>query len=224
MDWFDASFFDAKFFAVLFQVVLIDLTLAGDNAVVIGLAAAGLPKELRSRAIAVGIIAATVMRIFFALIAAQLLKIIGLTLVGGLLLVWVAWRMWREIAHAAPAGAETVGEGTAPKVKTLRQAIVQIIVADFSMSLDNVLGVAGAAREHPFVLVFGLALSVVLMGFAASFIARLLQRYHWLAYIGLVIILYVAGQMIWHGGREVLDHPAVMRQIELWIGRLVHRA
>jgi YjbE family integral membrane protein len=202
------------------QVVMIDLVLAGDNAVVIGLAAAGLPKDQRNKAIFVGIIAATVLRIAFAGVATQLLEILGLLLIGGILLLWVCWKMWRELmqARAEQIGAEAVtgvdlnADGTvaggAPR-KTFRQAAWQIIVADVSMSLDNVLAVAGAAREHPIVLVFGLALSIALMGFAASFIAKLLQKHHWIAYVGLAIILYVALEMIYRGAMEL--YPVAMQ-------------
>jgi YjbE family integral membrane protein len=211
--------FTAAGFAALLQVIAIDLVLAGDNAVVIGLAASGLPKEQRGKAILIGIVAATVLRIGFASITVQLLEIIGLLLVGGLLLLWVCWKMWRELrtthaeAHAAQealANADLDASGTiaegAPR-KTMRQAATQIIVADVSMSLDNVLAVAGAAREHPTVLIIGLALSIALMGFAATFIARLLERYRWIAYVGLVIILYVALDMIFRGSQEIW--PAV---------------
>jgi YjbE family integral membrane protein len=202
------------------QVVMIDLVLAGDNAVVIGLAAAGLPKDQRNKAIFVGIIAATVLRIAFASVATQLLEILGLLLIGGILLLWVCWKMWRELmqARTEQIGAEAVtgvdlnADGTvaagAPR-KTFRQAAWQIIVADVSMSLDNVLAVAGAAREHPIVLVFGLALSIALMGFAASFIAKLLQKHHWIAYVGLAIILYVALEMIYRGAMEL--YPVAMQ-------------
>lgn len=196
------------------QVIMIDLVLAGDNAVVIGLAAAGLPKDQRNKAIFVGIIAATVLRILFASLATQLLQVLGLILVGGILLLWVCWKMWRELrdGHAEEEGVEAVtGEdvnadgsiaGTAQR-KTFAQAAWQIIVADVSMSLDNVLAVAGAAREHPGVLVIGLALSIALMGLAASFIARLLNRHRWIAYVGLAIIFYVAIDMIWRGVLEI---------------------
>ena len=199
-----------------FKVVMIDLVLAGDNAIVIGLAAAGLPKAQRNKAILVGVAAATVLRILFAVVAVQLLKVIGLVLVGGLLLLWVCWKMWREIKgghHQETEGAESVS-GTdinadgkiagGAKAKTFGQAAWQILIADISMSLDNVLAVAGAAREHPFVLIFGLALSVALMGFAASFIARLLNSYRWIAYVGLLIIVYVAIDMIVRGSLEVM--------------------
>jgi len=201
------------------QVIMIDLVLAGDNAVVIGLAAAGLPKDQRNKAIFVGIIAATVLRIGFASITTQLLQVLGLILVGGILLLWVSWKMWRELrnGHAEDEGVEAVtGEdinadgtvaGATPR-KTFAQAAWQIIVADVSMSLDNVLAVAGAAREHPGVLVIGLVLSIALMGLAASFIARLLNRHRWIAYVGLAIILYVALDMIWRGILEV--YPVLM--------------
>ncbi len=187
-----------------FEVVMIDLTLAGDNAVVIGLAAAGLPSEQRKRAILIGILAATVLRIAFASVAVQLLAIVGLLLAGGLLLLWVSWKMWQELRTPDPdPDADMAGLAVEGKKKTLRQAVTQIVIADVSMSLDNVLAVAGAAREHPWVLVFGLMLSIVLMGAAATYIARLLQKYRWIGWIGLLIIVAVAFRMIWHGGMEV---------------------
>jgi YjbE family integral membrane protein len=208
--------FTAAGFAALLQVMAIDLVLAGDNAVVIGLAAAGLPKEQRSQAILIGIIAATVLRIIFALTTTQLLLLgPGLLIAGGILLLWVCWKMWRELrtpqheehaAHEALAESDLdrsggVAEG-APR-KTLRQAATQIIIADVSMSLDNVLAVAGAALEHPTVLVIGLVLSIALMGLAATFVARLLQRHRWIAYVGLLIILYVSLEMIIGGALDV---------------------
>jgi YjbE family integral membrane protein len=198
-----------------FQVVMIDLVLAGDNAVVIGLAAAGLPKEQRNKAILVGIIAATVLRIIFAGLTTQLLQIVGLLLAGGILLLWVCWKMWRELRTSAhdeeeavhaleeDDSAETGGAVAGRPRKTFKDAAWQIVVADVSMSLDNVLAVAGAARDHPTILIFGLVLSIALMGFAASFIARLLQRHHWIAYVGLAIILYVSLEMIYRGALEV---------------------
>ncbi len=202
----------------LAQVIIIDLVLAGDNAIVIGLAAAGLPPEQRARAIVIGIIAATVLRLIFAALTTQLLQIIGLLLAGGILLLWVCWKMWRELRTpvqvkevatetltSLAAGGEataTAAGGDAPPRKTLAQASAQIVIADISMSLDNVLAVAGAARDHPWVLVFGLALSIALMGLAAAFIARLLHRHRWIAYVGLAIILYVALEMIYRGGLE----------------------
>lgn len=179
---------------VLAQVVMIDVALAGDNAVVVGLAVAGLPAERRRPAILLGIGGATVLRILLGGVALHLLDIIGLTLAGGLLLLWVCWRMYREL-RAAPHGA-----GGAVAEKTLRQAMWQIIAADLSMSLDNVLAVAGAAHGHPWVLVTGLLFSVVLMGAAATAIARLLDRFRWVGWIGLLIVLHVAVQMIWTGG------------------------
>lgn len=199
----------------LLQVLAIDLVLAGDNAIVIGLAAAGLPKEQRGKAILIGIAAATVLRIAFALLTTQLLEILGLLLVGGILLLWVCWKMWRELRTTykqEEEGVETLtGEdidrdgtigGGVPR-KTLKQAALQIVIADISMSLDNVLAVAGAAREHPNILIIGLAVSVALMGIAASFIAKLLHRYHWVSYIGLAIILFVALKMIYEGFLEI---------------------
>lgn len=203
-------------FSALLQVIAIDLVLAGDNAIVIGLAASGLPAHQRGKAILLGIIAATVLRIGFAAVTVQLLQIIGLLLVGGILLLWVCWKMWRELraghgqeSHAAQealAGHDLNADGSVaagvPR-KTLGQAALQIIVADVSMSLDNVLAVAGAARDHPTVLVIGLVLSIALMGVAATFIARLLERFRWIAYVGLAIILYVALEMIYRGALEV---------------------
>ena len=193
--------FTPEFITALLQVIMIDLVLAGDNAVVIGLAAAGLPQQQRARAILVGIIAATVLRIMFAAVAVELLEIVGLLLAGGILLLWVCWKMWRELRSGLhhPDGIADA----AAKPKTFAQAALQIVIADISMSLDNVLAVAGAAREHPAALIFGLGLSIVLMGVAASFIARLLTKHRWIAYVGLAIILYVAGDMIWRGFVEV---------------------
>ena len=213
-DWFYELLTPEAMWA-LGQVIMIDLVLAGDNAVVIGLAAAGLPKDQRNKAILVGILAATVLRIAFASAATQLMAITGLLLAGGVLLLWVCWKMWRELreghadetssAEEALEGADLNQDGViAPaKTKTFRQAALQIVIADVSMSLDNVLAVAGAAREHPSVLVIGLALSIALMGLAASFVARLLNKHRWIAYVGLAIIVYVALKMIWEGWHEV---------------------
>jgi YjbE family integral membrane protein len=196
----------------LFQVVMIDLVLAGDNAIVIGLAAAGLPEGQRKKAILVGILAATILRIGFATITVQLLQIIGLLLAGGVLLLWVCWKMWRELhtSHQQQANFQSLsaartidGAGAAVRHKTLGQAIWQITLADVSMSLDNVLAVAGAAREHPVILIFGLGLSIALMGLAANFMARLLEKHRWVAYVGLLIILYVAFDMTYRGALEV---------------------
>jgi YjbE family integral membrane protein len=194
--------------AAFLQVIMIDLVLAGDNAVVIGLAAAGLPKAQRARAILVGIIAATVLRILFASIAIELLAIVGLLLAGGVLLLWVCWKMWRELRGPSQHDTEAALVGGSAHVphKTFAQAAWQIVVADISMSLDNVLAVAGAAHDHPVALIFGLSLSIVLMGVAASLVARLLNRHRWIAYAGLAIILYVALDMIWRGGHEVWPH------------------
>lgn len=186
-------------FIALLQVLLIDLVLAGDNAIVVGLAVNGLPEQHRRRAIFLGVSAATVLRIIFALVTLRLLAIVGLLLAGGLLLLWVCWRMYRELR---PAARHDTAAPAAPK--TLRAAMLQIVLADVSMSLDNVLAVAGAAREHPWILVLGLTISVVLMGAAASLVARLLDRYKWLAWVGLAIVLYIACKMIWEGSHEVV--------------------
>jgi len=206
------EFLDPGVLNALLQVVLIDLVLAGDNAIVIGLAAAGLPQAQRGKAILIGIVAATMLRILFAGLATQILQIVGLLLAGGILLLWVCWKMWRELraSPAAPMEAkEAAGAAAGTNVegkprKTLVQATWQIIVADVSMSLDNVLAVAGAAREHPVVLIFGLVLSVAMMGAAASFIARLLQNHRWIAYVGLAVILYVAVEMIFRGTLDIM--------------------
>jgi YjbE family integral membrane protein len=187
--------------AALLQVIAIDLLMAGDNAVIIGLAAAGLPRARRRRAILVGILAATVLRIAFAYVAVEMLEIVGLLLAGGILLLWVSWKMWRELRRA-PRQAVELSAAEAPP-KSFAQAAWQIVLADVSMSLDNVLAVAGAAREHPAALVFGLGLSIVLMGIAAEFVARLLHRHRWIAYGGLAIVLYVACDMIWRGALEL---------------------
>ncbi|MDX8464360.1 TerC family protein [Mesorhizobium sp. VK23B] len=210
--------FSAASLSALLQVIAIDLVLAGDNAIVIGLAAAGLPAEQRKRAILIGVLAATVLRILFAAVTVKLLAIVGLLLAGGILLLWVCWKMYRELrtsqadeqeATEALANSDLDSDkaiaGKAPR-KTLGQAALQIVVADVSMSLDNVLAVAGAARDHFWVLVIGLVLSIGLMGLAASFIARLLHRYRWIAYVGLAIILYVALDMVYRGAMEVWPH------------------
>jgi YjbE family integral membrane protein len=203
-----SEYFTLDALSALMQVMMIDLVLAGDNAIVIGLAAAGLAKEQRARAILIGIGAATVLRIIFAGLTTQLLQIQGLLLVGGLLLIWVSWKMWVELRaghgeHDLDAIEGQASSAAAP-TKTFAQAAWQIVVADVSMSLDNVLAVAGAAREHPYILIFGLVLSIGLMGLAASFIARLLQKHRWIAYVGLAIIVYVALDMTYRGVVEVL--------------------
>ncbi|MBN9530940.1 MAG: YjbE family putative metal transport protein [Alphaproteobacteria bacterium] len=199
------------------SVILIDLALSADNAVVVGMAAAALEPKQRARAITIGIVAAVVFRIALALIATQLLAIIGLLLAGGLLLLWVSWKLWREIdadrraaKRAALAGSDaSVDEAEiAPDVKpakSFREAVTQITIADISMSLDNVLAVAGAAREHPYIMVFGLGLSILLMAVGAQLIARMLKKHRWIAYLGLAIIVYVSIKMIWEGGFEVWD-------------------
>lgn len=185
------------------QVLMIDVLLAGDNAIVVGALAAGLPADQRKKVILIGIIAALVLRIGFALVVTQLMQIVGLIFAGGLLLLWVSWKMYRELQPAgANAGSpEIEGDehsGVAP-AKSFAAAAWAVAVADVSMSLDNVLAVAGAAREHPGILIVGLILSVALMGIAANFIAKYIERYRWIAYIGLAVILYVAGKMIYDG-------------------------
>lgn len=185
--------------AVFFQVLMIDLVLAGDNAVAVGLAAGGLEASTRRRVILAGLAAAVVMRIGFALITTELLGIVGLLLVGGLLLLWVCWKMWRDMRH--------VDEGHGPRTKpakTFGGAFLQILLADLSMSLDNVLAVAGAAREHPMLLALGLLMSIILMGLAANMVATLLNRFRWIGYIGLGIVLWVAMHMIWEGHRAMV--------------------
>lgn len=193
-------------FTAFLQVIAIDLVLAGDNAIVIGLAAAGLPAHLRRKAILVGIIAATVLRIGFAAVTVQLLSIVGLQLFGGLLLAWVCWKMWSELREAAGSIEDEVTDDEADLTKghkTFFQAATQIVIADVSMSLDNVLAVAGAAQEHVTVLIIGLIVSIALMGLAANFVAKLLHRYRWISYLGLMVIIYVALNMLYHGVIEV---------------------
>jgi YjbE family integral membrane protein len=197
MDW-------TQDLVALAQVIMIDVALAGDNAVVVGLAVAGLPARQKRSAILLGIGGATVIRIAMGAVALKLLAIIGLLLAGGLLLLWVCWRMYRELRRPHKV-LDTGGE------KTLRQAMMQIILADVSMSLDNVLAVAGAAQNNFWVLVVGLLLSVALMGLAANLIARLLERYRWIAWVGLLIVVYVALNMIWHGGHEVAGAIEIRR-------------
>ncbi len=222
---FLASLSNPGAMVAFFQVLMIDLALAGDNAVAVGLAAAGLAAHQRKRAIMLGLIAAVIMRIGFALITVQLLQVVGLLLAGGILLLWVCWKMYRELAEqgreesaegeAALEDATGIDIGAEPKhaarTKTMGQALIQILVADLTMSLDNVLAVAGAAKEHPYVLVAGLLISIALMGVAATYIAKLLHRFRWIGYVGLVIILYVSLHMLWEGHRTVvidLGHTA----------------
>ena len=201
--------------SALVQVILVDLVLAGDNAIVIGMAVVGLPAHLRGRVLVLGIAAATGLRVVFALLTVYLLQIIGLLLAGGILLLWVSWKLWRELRVQsqqqqaarnikAMADGEPV-EGVQAPVKSLRSAVTQIIVADVSMSLDNVLAVAGVARDHLWVLIFGLVLSIAFMGLAAALIARILARNHWIGYLGLVVVLYVSVSMIYEGTIQVIQ-------------------
>ncbi len=211
---------DMTAITAFFQVIMIDLVLAGDNAIVIGMAAASLDAHLRRKAILIGIIAATVLRIVFALVASKLLALTGLLLAGGILLLWVSWKMWQELRvtqEQLGAGEEALSDtdlnadgtvGSARCGKTLGQAAFQIIIADVSMSLDNVLAVSGAAHDHLGALVFGLVLSVLLMGVASSYIAGLLNRHRWIAWFGLLVILYVALSMIYDGTNEVMAFAA----------------
>jgi YjbE family integral membrane protein len=197
------------------QVMMINVVLSGDNAIVIGMAAAGLPKEQRGKAILFGMIAAIVLRILFALVATSLMGIKGVLLAGGLLLAWICWNMWRELqtgGHQAEGVEAITGEdhnadgavaGSASR-KTFKQAAWQIVIADVSMSLDNVLAVAGAARDQPVIMITGLILSIAIMGIAATLIARLLEKFRWIAYVGLAIIVYVSAEMIWEGSHEIL--------------------
>ena len=201
--------------SALIQVFNVDLVLAGDNAIVVAMAVAGLPREQRARIMILGIAAATVLRIIFALLTVYLLQIVGLMLLGGLLLLWVCWKLWNELKEQAQAGLiaknsdgsadSELSEGSTSPKKTVRQAVIQIIIADVSMSLDNVLAVAGVARDHTWVLVVGLGLSIAFMGLAAMYIAKLLARHHWIGYVGLAVIFYVALSMIYEGGKQVLN-------------------
>lgn len=195
---------------VILQVIFINVVLSGDNAIVVGMAAAGTPAAIRPKVIFYGIAGAVVLRILLALLAVQFLQVIGLLFAGGILLLWVCWKLYREIRESAAEhlGADALSEMggsevAAESTKTLGEAMWQIVVADVSMSLDNVLAVAGAAREHPYIMAAGLVLSIALMGAAATLIARLLDRYRWLAWVGLIVIVYVAVRMIWEGGWEI---------------------
>jgi YjbE family integral membrane protein len=203
---------DPSAFAAFMQVLLIDLVLAGDNAIVVGALAAGLPPEQRRRVILIGVGAALVLRIGFALVVQQLLGIVGLVLAGGLLLLWVGWRMYRDLkghhggdSAGSPeiAGDEHSGVASA---KSFASAAWGVAIADVSMSLDNVLAVAGAAREHPGILIVGLIFAVAMMGVAANILAKYIERYRWIAWVGLVVIVYVAGKMIWDGWHDVHPH------------------
>ena len=202
-----SSLFTPETIAVFFEILVIDVVLAGDNAIVVGALAAGLPQDQRKKVILIGVAAALVLRIAFALVVTQLLQVVGLILAGGLLLLWVAWKMWRELHHQGQSAGspEVAGDersGVKP-AKTFATAAWGVAVADVSMSLDNVLAVAGAAKDHPEMLVFGLVLSVILMGLAANIIANYIERYRWIAYVGLVVIVWVAGKMIWEGFHDV---------------------
>lgn len=194
--------------AAFLQIIAIDVVLAGDNAIVVGALAAGLPASQRKKVIMIGVLAALVLRVIFALVVSQLLQIVGLVLAGGLLLLWVAWRMYRELRHKeeSAGSAEVAGDEHSGlrSSKTFAGAAWGVALADVSMSLDNVLAVAGAARDHPWVLVFGLVLSVILMGLAANIIAKYVERYRWIAWGGLLVILYVAAKMIYEGIRHVV--------------------
>jgi YjbE family integral membrane protein len=201
-----ADLLDYQALVALASVVVIDVVLAGDNAVVVGMAAAGLPREQQNRVIALGIAMATVLRIAFALVTMQLLAIIGLTLAGGILLLWVAWKMYRELQKNRQHALDGGSDAAPAKPKSFGQALVQVVLADVSMSLDNVLAVAGTARDHIWVLVLGLILSVALMGVASTIVARLLDRYPWFAWIGLAIVTIVALRMIYEGWGEVINH------------------
>jgi YjbE family integral membrane protein len=215
-DFSNLSTFGAGALAAFVQVLMIDLVLAGDNAIVVGALAAGLPAEQRKKVILLGVVAALVLRIGFALVVSQLLQIVGLILAGGLLLLWVAWRMYREIRdnNESPGSPEIEGDEDSgiSASKSFASAAWAVAIADVSMSLDNVLAVAGAAREHPGILIVGLVLSVALMGVAANLIAKYIERYRWIAYLGLVVILWVALKMIWdgyHNVAPVLGFPTI---------------
>ena len=203
----DIGFITPQAISAFFQILAIDIVLAGDNAIVVGALAAGLPAEQRKRVIMIGVIAALVLRIFFALMVSQLLQIVGLILAGGLLLLWVAWKMYRELRHKDESqGSEEIAgdeHSGLKSPKSFAAAAWGVAVADVSMSLDNVLAVAGAARDHPYVLIFGLLLSVILMGVAANIIAKYVERYRWIAWGGLAVILWVAVKMIYEGYHDV---------------------
>jgi YjbE family integral membrane protein len=193
----------ASALSALLQVLIIDITLAGDNAIVVGALAAGLPAAQRRKVILIGVIAALILRVFFALVVTQLLQVVGLVLAGGLLLLWVAWKMWRELRHAEPAGGSPEVDGDEHSglrpAKSFASAAWAVAVADVSMSLDNVLGVASAAKDHPGIMIVGLIFAVGLMGVAANIIAKYIERYRWIAWVGIVVILWVAGTMIYEG-------------------------
>ena len=206
------TLFEPAALIVFFEILMIDIVLAGDNAIVVGAFAAGLSEADRKKVIMLGVLAALVLRIVFALTVSQLLGIVGLVLAGGFLLLWVAWRMYRELRHSGESAGSPEIEGDEHSGiaarKSFAAAAWSVALADVSMSLDNVLAVAGAAREHPNVLVIGLILSVILMGAASNVIAKYIERYRWIAWIGLAVIVWVAGKMIWDGWHDV--HPHLM--------------
>jgi YjbE family integral membrane protein len=211
--------------STVLQVLMIDIVLAGDNAIVVGALAAGLPEDQRKKVIAIGVLAALVLRIAFALVVTWLMGIVGLVLAGGILLLWVAWRMYRDIrghSHGeSPGSPEIAGDehsGVKP-AKSFAAAAWSVAIADVSMSLDNVLAVAGAARDHPGILIVGLIVAVALMGVAANIIAKYIERYRWIGWVGLVVILYVALKMIWEGWHEV--HPYVMAMVQPYLTAVV---
>jgi YjbE family integral membrane protein len=200
-------------FTAFMQVLLIDIVLAGDNAIVVGALAAGLPADQRRKVIALGVLAALLLRVVFALTVSWLLGIVGLVLAGGILLLWVAWKMYRDVkghdSSDSKGSPEIEGDEHSglPAAKSFASAAWSVALADVSMSLDNVLAVAGAAREHPGILIVGLIVAVALMGVAANIIAKYIERYRWIAWVGLVVILYVAVKMIWEGSHEVMALP-----------------
>ncbi len=202
--------------SALLSVILLDLVLAGDNAIVVGALAAGLPDDQRKKVIAIGVIAALVLRIVFALMVTWLMGIVGLVLAGGLLLLWVAWKMYRDItrqeATESPGSPEILGDENSgiPAAKSFAGAAWAVAIADVSMSLDNVLAVAGAAKDHPGIMIVGLIFAVALMGVAANIIAQYIERYRWIAWVGLVVIVYVAGKMIWEGWGDVQPYVLAM--------------
>jgi len=202
-----ASLITPAALTALVEILLIDIVLAGDNAIVVGALAAGLPADQRKKVILIGVLAALVLRIAFALVVSQLLQVVGLILAGGLLLLWVAWKMWRELRHARESAGSPEIEGDehsgVKASKSFASAAWGVAVADVSMSLDNVLAVAGAAREHPGILIVGLIFAVALMGLAANIIAKYIERFRWIGYFGLAVIVYVAGKMIYQGWHEI---------------------